>query len=136
MRGSLSALAPRALDRLAHKVFRRGRHIDRRSDAELHAIRKSLKKLRYGARSVVGLFPRKTVKPYPRRCKDVQKPLRQINDSAIGVRLAKRLGGDDRLDLAPALADVAQGSVERRCKALRRLPAASDRLSNRLPFWR
>ncbi len=136
MRGSLSGLASHALDQLAHTVFKRGRHIDRRSGAELHAVRKSLKKLRYGVVGVAGLYPRKAVKRYLRRCKDLLKPLGQIVDAATAVRLVERLSGHDRLDLAPALAVVAQWSAERRRKALRKLPAAWDRFRNSSLFWR
>ena len=74
-----------ALDQLAHTVFKRGRYIDRRSGAE-PPVRKSLKKLRYGVVGVVGLYPRKAVKRYLRRCKDLLKPLGQIVDAATAVR--------------------------------------------------
>ena len=43
----LKDTCPALLDRLAEKVARRGRKIQHRSETELHALRKSLKKLRY-----------------------------------------------------------------------------------------
>jgi triphosphatase len=85
--------------------------------------------------NVAELCSRKAVKPYLRRCKDLQKLLGQINDSATVVRLAQRLSGRDRLDLAPALAVVARWSADRRCKALREVPAAWDRFGNGATFW-
>ena len=64
MRRRLAKLAPELLDRLAGKVAKRGKRIGRRSDEELHALRKSLKKLRYGVDDLAGLYGRKRVKAY------------------------------------------------------------------------
>ena len=50
MRQRLAKLAPELLDRLAGKVAKRGKRIGWQSDEELHALRKALKKLRYGVR--------------------------------------------------------------------------------------
>lgn len=136
MQGKLAAIMPGALDRLAHKVAKRGRHIGRRSGPELHALRKSLKKLRYGVLSVRDLFPNHKVKPYLRHCKLLQKRLGQINDAAMAVRLVDQLSRHDRVDLVPALAAVAQWSTDRHQAALRKLPDAWAAFRGATPFWR
>jgi CHAD domain-containing protein len=95
-------LAPRLLGRLAHKVERRGRHIEEGSDAERHALRKSLKKLRYGIDYLQALYPSKQVESFLRRCKKLQQVLGDINDTVTATGLADRLADAARPDLAPA----------------------------------
>nr|WP_281175553.1 CHAD domain-containing protein [Roseomonas aerilata] len=56
-------LAPGLVERLARKARRRGRHIRRRSEAELHDLRKALKKLRYGIEFVVPCTRRSGSRP-------------------------------------------------------------------------
>ena len=136
MQGRLAAIMPDALDRLAHKVAKRGKHIAHRSAPELHALRKSLKKLRYGVLSVCDLFPHRKIKPYLRHCKSLQKRLGQINDAAMAARLAECLSHADRVDLAPVLATVVHWSADHRAAALRKLPEAWDEFRDVAPFWR
>ena len=75
MRQRAPRLAPELLDRVATKVLQRGKRLGRRSDEELHALRKSLKKLRYGVDDLAGLYRPKAVKAYLRGCKELQKLL-------------------------------------------------------------
>ena len=132
----LSDLAPDLLDRVLKKVLKRGRHIERRSSAELHAVRKSLKKLRYSADYFASLFPRKSVKLYLKRCKRLLELLGELNDATMALTLSERLDRDVHLDLVPALGALAHSSEKRRKKALRRLPDAWDEFSDAAPFWR
>jgi triphosphatase len=117
----LAQIAPGLLDRLARKVDKRGRHIERRSDIKLHALRKSHKKLRYAVEYLAPLYPHKAVKAYVRRCKDVQQSLGAINDAAAATRLAEGLAEGNRVDLAAALGVLAQHLERRRQKARRDL---------------
>ena len=112
MRRPLIAVAPALLDVLADKVDKLGRHIARASDVELHALRKSLKKLRYGVEFLGSLFPRKETKHYQERCEALQKVLGLIQDTVMAVELAESLGQGAQLDLAPAVAFLRQ-SVDR-----------------------
>ncbi|MEA2737265.1 MAG: hypothetical protein QOH05_572 [Acetobacteraceae bacterium] len=95
-------LYPRLLDRLAAKVERRGRHIDR-SDAERHALRKSLKKLRYGIDFLRSVLPEDASKSYLHKCKKLQQLLGDANDSVSAITLADGLNDGARPDLLPAL---------------------------------
>ena len=106
------------LGRLAHKVERRGRHIEEGSDAERHALRKSLKKLRYGIDYLQALYPSKQVESFLRRCKKLQQVLGDINDTVTATGLADRLADAARPDLAPAVGALAKQLDGRRQDAL------------------
>ena len=131
----MRTLAPRLLHRLAAKVARRGSHMRRRSGAELHRLRKSLKKLRYGAEDLAGLYDRKRTRSYLRRCKQVLDLLGAINDAAVTERLSGELGRDGAAELAPALAALGRWNDARREQSLRRLEKAWTRLREASPFW-
>jgi triphosphatase len=135
MRKPLVKLAPELLDRLAGKVAKRGRRIGRRSDEELHALRKSLKKLRYGVDDVAGLYGRKAVKRYLQGCKELQELLGRMNDAAVAGMLARGLSADDGSGLVPAVGALAQWSEQRRDKALHRLSGAWATFQKASPFW-
>jgi inorganic triphosphatase YgiF len=96
-------LCPHLLDRLARKVDRRGRHIRDRTDTERHALRKSLKKLRYGIDFLHALLPERSVEAYLLACKALQTTLGEINDTVTGAALADHLG-DAGIPAADALA--------------------------------
>ena len=119
------------LRRMAHKVQRRGHHIDR-SDADRHGLRKSLKKLRYAIDYVEAFYPAKARKSYVSACKKLQKTLGDINDVVTAIRLAECLSDSARPDLAPAVGawalqlnrhrDDGLRQLAKRWKAFRALP--------------
>jgi inorganic triphosphatase YgiF len=128
-------LCPRLLDRLAGKAQRRGRHIGSRSDTERHALRKSLKKLRYGIDYLQAVFPGGSVAPYLRRCKKLQKTLGTFNDAVTAIGLADELGKDARPDLAPALGTLAQQLERQRNKELHGLSKRWKAFKAEPRFW-
>lgn len=117
----LAKLGPALEARLARKVLRRGRHIRRREDPELHELRKSLKKLRYGVELLAPLQRPKEVKPLLRSSKALLKRLGQINDAGVAVSLAGELGGERKPELAPAVAVLGAWAERRRAKSRREL---------------
>jgi inorganic triphosphatase YgiF len=135
MRRRLRDLAPILLDALAQKVRKRGRNLGRVSDTALHALRRSLKKLRYAASYLAPLYPDDTVKPYLKRCRKLEKLLGSNNDATVAVGLAEQLSRDDRLDLAPALSVLSQWSDARRRKIRLCLPKAWKAFREAAPFW-
>jgi triphosphatase len=128
-------LVPGLLDRLAGKAERRGRHIRSRSNTELHSLRKSLKRLRYGIEYTAKLYPHKAVKAYLRRCKDLQQILGDINDTVAATALAESLGGARRAELAPAIGWLSQTMAVRRREAGKGLPEAWSAFMARPRFW-
>jgi triphosphatase len=132
----LADLAPKLLGRIARKVHKRGQHIEGLSGPDLHALRKSLKKLRYGVEYLDDLFPRKAVKAYIKRCKALQDRLGAINDARVATDAAARLSEHGRVELVPALAAVAVWSKGQHRRAMRRIGTAWDKFDGAPRFWR
>ena len=128
-------LAPCLLERLARKVHRRGRHLQRHSDAERHALRKSLKKLRYGIDYLRSLYPDEAVDAWLKRCKKLQKLLGEMNDAVTAPGLADRLVEASRPDLAPAVGALTKQLDRRRDAALDGLARRWKRFRDQTPFW-
>ena len=61
------------------------------------------------------------MKAYLRGCRALQEDLGTINDGAVAVALAERLGGVRGAELAPAVAALAGWAEARRERARRRL---------------
>jgi inorganic triphosphatase YgiF len=130
----IAVLAPDLLDRLQHTVDKRGRHLARLAPAELHALRKSVKKLRYAVEFLSGLYGAKPVDRFLRRCKALQDLLGEINDAAMAGSQAAALAGD-QASLSVAVGALERAVAGRREEALARLPAAWAGFSERGPFW-
>jgi triphosphatase len=128
-------LCPTLLDDLARKVDRRGRRIKDRSDTELHALRKSLKKLRYGIDFVRPLFHARAINAYLRNCKKLQQTLGDINDAATAMALAERLACDVHVGLAPAVGALAEQLEFRRAEALGDLAKRWRDFAEQPKFW-
>jgi CHAD domain-containing protein len=131
----LEDLYPALLDRLVTKVARRGRRIRHRSETELHALRKSLKKLRYGIDFLRPVLHPGLLRPYRHDCKKLQQALGDINDTVTATALAERLVKGTRLDLAPAVGALAEQLRLRRDGALDHLAKRWDALSDQPRFW-
>ena len=131
----IEALCPALLDRLAGRVERRGRHIGRRSDTERHALRKSLKKLRYGIDDLRAVLPPKAVKSYLRKCKKSQKAMGEINDAVTAIGLADHLDEGRRPDLAPAVGVLAKRLQRRRSEGLHALGKRWKAFAGEPRFW-
>ena len=123
------------LDRMAAKVARRGRRIRHRSETELHALRKSLKKLRYGIDFLRPVFRPAPLKSYLHDCKKLQQTLGDINDTVTATVLAERLVKGKRLDLAPAVGALAEQLGRRRDDALGHLAKRWNAFSDQPRFW-
>jgi len=132
----LATHAPEMLDRLAHKVHKRGRHLAKCSVEELHALRKSIKKLRYATEYLAGLYPDKPVKEYRRACASALEMLGLINDTVTTDLIAGSLAGGKRTHLAPAISLLSRHCAERRKNARDALPDGWAMLRDAEPFWR
>jgi inorganic triphosphatase YgiF len=117
MNARLADIAPKLLRRLEHKALRRGHPISSLEDPELHALRKSLKKLRYSAEFLAPLHLHKRGHGYLHACKALLKQLGQSNDAVVAIALAERLGGERQPELAPAISALAGWATSHRAKA-------------------
>ena len=119
----LEDLAEELEEALLRRVKRRGRRIRRRSDEELHALRKALKKLRYGLEFLAPLHRKKRLQAYLHRCKAMQEQLGAMNDAAMAVSLVHQLAAQDAA-LTAAIGPLEQWAGAQRAEALARLPKA------------
>ena len=124
-RRTLAHAVPPLLDRMLERSSRRGRHVAQAPMAELHAFRKSLKKLRYGLEFVEAIYGHKPVKRYLHHLKDLQSRLGTVNDGRVTLELIGGLGSRGRLDAAPAFGRVATWSDS----------AAAAALGEIAPLW-
>ncbi|HVP99075.1 MAG TPA: CYTH and CHAD domain-containing protein [Roseiarcus sp.] len=133
----LRDLAPDLLDRLLRKAEKRGAHVHARSPAtDLHPLRKSLKKLRYGVEFVAALYPDKEVEDYVKGLKRVLKAQGAVNDAAVAMRLAEELAGSQHPEFAPAIGALALAAEGASAKARRKFGKTWKALRNEAPFWR
>ena len=133
----ITTVAPALLRRMARQVRRRARGIEHASAEALHALRKSVKRLRY-ATELLGPY----AAPHGGRaaiaaCKTLQDLLGRVNDAAVTPHLAAGLAAagssarrpDDaaaeiRHHLVEAIAALAAWAGARGEQARRRLPKA------------
>jgi triphosphatase len=118
---------------MARKVARRGKQAD--TPEGLHGLRKSLKRLRYSTEFVAGLYGKKAVQRYRKRCAALQELLGTINDARVTPRLADEMLGPRGTELAPAFAELATWSADQERKALRRLDKALADFRRAKQFW-
>jgi inorganic triphosphatase YgiF len=129
----LAKAADRLLARLADKVAAAGDGIRRLDETERHELRKAVKALRYGVAFLATLYGNAATKDYRRRLTDLQDVLGELNDLAVGRRLATGL---DRRDGHRADARAIAGRLERcAAKSLDSLPKAWHRFQKVKPFW-
>jgi CHAD domain-containing protein len=102
---------------------------------ELHALRKSLKKLCCDVNSLRDLYRQRTVRVYRGRCEDLERILGVANDAAVTQRLALSLATARRPDLAKSTNALAQWSARRRRDALRGLKGAWKAFRATPAFW-
>jgi len=128
LRRPIVELAPALLGRMARRVARRGKRLKGASREELHALRKSIKKLRYGFEFLAPLYPAEKVETVVDPCEKLQKLLGRLNDAAVTPGLAEQLTEGGHADLAPAVGVLAGWAEARSQKALRRVPKHWRRL--------
>jgi len=78
------------------RVLRRGRHLERRTTAELHRLRIAVKQLRYATEFFSALFPARSMTTLRDRLARLQDILGRINDAAAVQPLFSTVVADDR----------------------------------------
>jgi inorganic triphosphatase YgiF len=131
----LDRLAPDLLDRLEKKAAKRLDRSDADEPVTLHALRKSVKKLRYGVEHLDALFGPEAAR-YAKRCNVLQKKLGALNDLETAECRVAELAENGRLDLVPAMGALMHWVEARRPKLLKRALKACAAYSRANPFWR
>ena len=87
----LAGLAAPLLDKRHGRVLKRGRDFERLSDAHLHRLRITLKKLRYAGEFFAAQFPDGRPRPYIRALRRLQDDLGALNDAAVAEQCLRDL---------------------------------------------
>ncbi len=129
----LTALDPQLVGRLVRQVRRRGRNLDGASPAALHALRKSVRRLRDATDSLILLGDRRQKAGSLRACRKLADRLGRLNDATVAAALAARLAGPRGAGpaAAAALSDWADRAGRR---ALPRVGKAWKALRRSAPF--
>ena len=91
--------------------MKRGRDFEQLSDADLHRLRISLKKLRYAGEFFAAQFPDGRPRPYIRALRRLQDDLGQLNDAAVAESCLKQLLDAQRKSSHLAALGVGAGQV-------------------------
>lgn len=83
-----------ALARVHRHLQAAGADLQTLPPADLHAVRKQAKKLRYASEFFAPLFPNKRVKRFLEKLEDVQETFGTVNDGHVAASLMGQLGGD------------------------------------------
>lgn len=134
----IGEVAPEVLGKRLKASRRRAKHLDELSEEELHDLRKSLKKLRYGVEMLAPMYEGREVALYVRAIKDLQDKFGSLTDAAMA---ADWLTGEAALGATDAAAQRASGwllgTMSARVAADRqRIFGAWKELAGRDPFWR
>ena len=87
----LAGLGEHLLDKRHKRVLKSGREFEQLSDADLHRLRISLKKLRYASEFFAAQFPDGKPRTYIRALRRLQDDLGQLNDAAVAESCLKKL---------------------------------------------
>ena len=107
----LALLGGRLLDKRHKRVLKHGRDFEQLSDADLHRLRISLKKLRYAGEFFAAQFPDGKPRPYIRALRRLQDDLGQLNDAAVAESCLKQLLDAQRKSSHLAALGVGAGQV-------------------------
>ena len=124
-------LAPRLIRRLYRRTGRRGRHPRRADNERLHALRKSIKTLRYGIEFLAPLYDHDVCAEYLESARKAQGRLGRANDAHGIPRLTQALT-DDHATTQGLLDWARRDHRKTRRKAIR----AWQRLRRQEAFWR
>lgn len=125
------------LDGLDAIATKRGRAVGQDAKAaELHPLRKSLKKLRYSVEFLELIYRPKKVKVFLRRLKKLQDALGEINDALMATRLAEGLAADKHLELAPSVAVICLNRGHTVRHAMKALAKSWQAYCDEPRFWK
>jgi triphosphatase len=120
------------LDHEARRARKRGRRVATKTTAELHALRRAVRRLRYDTEFVAGVFGGEAAKPYIKQCKRLQIALGDLGDAAMAERLL------EQLPRAPhgVAGRVLGWSARVNADTAHRLPRLWKQFRAADPFWR
>ncbi|MFP4359919.1 MAG: CHAD domain-containing protein [Alphaproteobacteria bacterium] len=132
----LGAFADRVLAKRAKAVKKSGKNFAELDAEHRHEVRKDLKKLRYAAEFLRGLYPEKPTKRYLKRLSALQDAFGHLNDTATAERLLGALIDPSEPRLAEARGLVLGWYGHAAAGAAAELVADWEDFVAAEPFWR
>ena len=137
----LVRIAGPLLDKRHRRVLKRGRNFEQLSDARLHQLRITLKKLRYAGEFFAAQFPDGKPRPYIRALRRLQDDLGGLNDAAVAERCLRELldarrGSGDLAALGVGAGQVIGWHVRARAEARPRIVEDWHAFVAAEPYWR
>ena len=137
----LVRIAGPLLDKRHKRVLKRGRNFEQLSDARLHQLRITLKKLRYAGEFFAAQFLDGKPRPYIRALRRLQDDLGGLNDAAVAERCLRELldarrGSGDLAALGVGAGQVIGWHVRARAEARPRIVEDWHAFVAAEPYWR
>ena len=137
----LVGLAAPLLDKRHKRVLKRGRNFEQLSDARLHQLRITLKKLRYAGEFFAAQFPDGEPRPYIRALRRLQDDLGGLNDAAVAEHCLRELvharrGRSDLAALGVGAGQVIGWHVRASAEARPRIDEDWHAFVAAAPYWR
>ena len=137
----LVSLAAPLLDKRHKRVLKRGRDFERLSDARLHRLRITLKKLRYAGEFFAAQFPDGKPRAYIRALRRLQDDLGALNDAAVAEHCLRQLvharrGRGDLAALGLGAGQVIGWHVRACAEARPRIDEDWHAFVAAAPYWR
>jgi CHAD domain-containing protein len=130
----IETTAPELLDAQYFLVRQAFRHID--TPDKRHALRKAMKKLRYGVEFLGALYEGKAVRAFLDHCKDTQEVLGKMNDAITMIRLLTELQQDAEIDATQSVFAIPmEWAKHHQDKAEAQVAATYADFKAAKPFW-
>jgi CHAD domain-containing protein len=121
----IEKFAARRLDALWRKVKRKGARLGDLEESELHRLRVTIKKLRYGVEFLAPLYPGKRVRKFASSLEQMQDCLGLIHDGMVSRQIVADF----------ALSETGRTDVASRSRQLKEMETRFDRLKRVGRFW-
>jgi inorganic triphosphatase YgiF len=133
----IKQVAAEILDRRRRAAKRRSKHFGDQDAAERHRLRIALKKLRYAAEALGGLYPEHRVERFIKGLKKLQDDLGTANDVRVGHDIVAELAASAASAglIAAAGTEVLDWHERRLAKHEPKLRRHLERMLEAKPFW-
>jgi CHAD domain-containing protein len=132
---SLRRSADAALSRAMQRVWRRGRHLSQLDAASLHRLRIALKRLRYVAEPLRGLYAPAAFDRYTEALLPLLKRLGSIQDAVLMTTIASRIEDANTAAMHKPAARMRRRGERLLKHQLRRLGDDWKAFKRQTPFW-
>ena len=134
----IGAAAPDMLDGRLHAVAKAAHDFANQSPGQRHRLRIAVKKLRYAAEFLAGLYDPAAVRGFVEPLRRLQDDLGNANDVEVGQQIVAALAvqGETGRKLAETGQRVLDWHRQRVVRRADKTAARLDRLSQAEPFWR